>query len=371
MWGYTVRMRRYLPKSTEELLEWWERYVAPFSLALGFIADYIAFQHLDLSAIAFALLGYLLIALGGITLLNFFETGRIPHPLLMRAAPFVPAIVQFSFGGLFGGFVILYSESAKLAATWVFVGLLAALLIGNERFRARYRQFPFQIGILFTALFAYCIVLGPLILGRIGRDVFLLGGVAAVLLVAVFLYILRYVLCDLVEREYVRAMRNVGVIFFIFSALYFTNAIPPLPLALRDAGVYHLVERVDSGYHTLAEDVPWYRDHWPFRKTYHRAPNEPVYVFSAVFAPTRFSTTITHGWERYDDDAGEWKKEGSFTFPIFGGRDEGYRGYSMKTSVPKGKWRVNVFGPNGERIGRVSFYVENVAEPTATEELVL
>ena len=353
-------MRRYLPKNTEELIGWYEQYAAPFALAFGFATDYIAFRNLDLASVSLALLVYLGLAVFGMTLLNFFQTGNITHRILKSVAPFLPVVVQFSFGGLFGSFVIVYAGSAALAASWVFVIILAALLIGNERFRAKYVQFPFQISILFTSLFAYLVFVLPLVFGRIGADIFLISGVVSVLVVSTFLYVLRNVFHELVEREYVQALKRVGAIFLIFVVLYFTHAIPPLPLALREAEVLHYIERDGATYRALSESTPLYRKYWPFKNVYHRAPNEFVYVYSAVFAPIRFSTTVTHEWEHFNETTGEWDREGSFTFPIFGGRNEGYRGYSIKTNITEGKWRVYVLGPGGARVGKVSFYIENV-----------
>ena len=43
---------------------------------------------------------------------------------------------------------------------------------------------------------------------------------------------------------------------------------------------------------------------------------------------------------------------------IAGGRDKGYRGYTVKQRVVPGDWRVDVETAEGRVIGRVSFQVE-------------
>ena len=43
---------------------------------------------------------------------------------------------------------------------------------------------------------------------------------------------------------------------------------------------------------------------------------------------------------------------------IAGGREGGYRGYTIKQRVMPGDWRVDVETPEGRIIGRVSFRVE-------------
>ncbi|MDO8590949.1 MAG: DUF2914 domain-containing protein, partial [bacterium] len=52
-------------------------------------------------------------------------------------------------------------------------------------------------------------------------------------------------------------------------------------------------------------------------------------------------------------------------FPIVGGRDEGFRGYSIKSSVFPGRWRVDVETAEKNLIGRVEFTVENVSKPVS------
>ena len=49
-----------------------------------------------------------------------------------------------------------------------------------------------------------------------------------------------------------------------------------------------------------------------------------------------------------------------------GGRDGGYRGYSIKNDVTAGKWRVNVKTGDGKLIGRVGFTVEDVQRRATT-----
>ncbi len=88
-----------------------------------------------------------------------------------------------------------------------------------------------------------------------------------------------------------------------------------------------------------------------------------------MFAPAKFSTTILHEWELYDEKTASWVKTATFGFPITGGRDGGYRGYSLRDSVESGEWRVNVKTGNGLIIGRVAFTVEDAPAPVQTIEI--
>jgi len=364
-------IRRYLPKNLEELILWYERRVAPFSLLAGFIVDNVLFRTIDLFATTVALTLYLTCAIAGLFLLNLVSTGRVRWMPMLHIAPFFPVIVQFSFGGIFSGFFVLYSESATIAVSWVSVVILAALLIGNERFRRHYMQFSFQVGILFIAIFGFLIFLVPFALNRIGPSMFLVSGSASVALIALYVAAMWRVMPELVETNLIRIAYSTGAIFLAVNILYFTNAIPPLPLSLKEAGVYHRVVRVGDMYHVLAESAQWYREYLPFGRVFHRTPGESMYVFSSVFAPAGLGTTIYHEWQQYDEAAKKWVTVSTVEFPIVGGRGGGYRGYSLSSNSRSGAWRVNVLTAYGQVVGRTSFKVIDIPESVELEERIL
>jgi len=364
-------IRRYLPKSIEELIVWYERRVAPFALLAGFLIDNIFFRAVNLWTATIAFVLYLLLALVGIFLLNLVETGRVQNAFLLKTAQFLPVVVQFAFGAIFSGFFVLYSQSATVLASWLFIGILALLLVGNERFRRRYSRFPFQVGILFIALFGFFIFFVPLVIKRIGPEIFLLSAALSVVLIALYIYGMRRVMSELVTPNLTSIARTVAAILVVFNVLYFTNAIPPLPLALKDAGIYHSVSRESGGvYKLLEEPVPWYKKYLRFTTRFHHQAGESAYAYSAIFAPSGLSTLILHEWQRYDQTREEWITEDTVRFPIVGGRDGGYRGYSIKAGITPGKWRVNVVTQSGQLIGRILFSVIDVPGAPLLKEVL-
>lgn len=361
-------IRRYIPRSTEELIHWYERYISPFALLAGFLLDNFVFlDRIDSLQSYLILSSYMAVAAFGITLIHLIETGRIKHRWMLAVAPFVPVVIQFAFGGLFSGFLAVYWRSASVAVSWIFVICIAALLVGNERFRGYYVKLPFQIGIYFIALFSFFIFFLPIVFERIGSMMFILGGLVSLGLITGFLYLLKQLIPEVIQEEKVRVVRTVASIFLIFNLLYFTNAIPPLPLALKEAGVYHSVTRIGDGYVLAAEPVPWYKRYLLYNTTYHRGPGEPAHVFTAIYAPRSLSTVVLHEWQYKLN--GDWKTENVVPFTISGGRDDGYRGYSSKNSLRDGEWRVNVLTKNGQVIGRVSFIVVSVSSTPELENL--
>jgi len=148
----------------------------------------------------------------------------------------------------------------------------------------------------------------------------------------------------------------VGAIFCIFNLLYFLNVIPPVPLSLKDIGIYHSVlHRSDGTYLALYEPAPWYQ-FWRTTSAEYSSNNGTAACFSAVFAPADLQTPIHHVWE-YKNAGGEWEERSRISFPISGGREEGYRGWSNKSALVPGEWRCNVETSGGALIGRISFAV--------------
>lgn len=363
--------RPRLPKNVEELVHWYERYISPLSLIGGFIADnLVLLRRVDLWTSNALLFSYLAAAALGIILINLVETGRLRTRWVLKAAPAIPIIVQFSFGGLFSGFLSLYSRSASFALSWVFVLVLAVLLVGNERFLRLYRRFTFQISLYFTVLLSFFTFFLPVVFKTIGPSVFVVSGLVSLVWITLFMRFIKFLMPEIVRRDRTRIARSIAVIYVVFNVLYFSNAIPPLPLALKDAGVYHSVKKVSTGVYALtAEPLEWWDILERYNTTLHLTPGEDAVVWTAVFAPSGLSTVILHEWQQYDDASRSWKTTNTEKFPITGGRDGGYRGYSIKTAPVPGKWRVNVITEYGQVIGRVNFTVVATSSPVHTEQV--
>lgn len=360
-------MRKYLPKSFEmdELARWYMRYISPLALIGGFFADnLILLRRIDVWTSHALLFSYLLIAALCIIVLNLITTGRIRTKWVLKVTPLIPVVAQFAFGGLFSGYLSLYSRSASFPLSWIFVVIVAALLLGNERFVRLYMRFSFQISMLFAVLFSFLIFFLPVIFHQIGPWMFVFSGLTSLAIIALFLRFIGYLMPELLRRERTRIARIIAAIFIIFNVLFFSNAIPPLPLALKAAGVYHSVERTQDGvFHLGAESESWYWDYLPHTRVFHHTPGGITYAYSAVFAPSGISTVILHEWQRYDAATGEWLTSATVRYPIIGGRDGGYRGYSFIKDISGGKWRVNVITQYGQLIGRISFTVVDVEVP--------
>ena len=92
-----------------------------------------------------------------------------------------------------------------------------------------------------------------------GDGIFILSGCLALILFWLSLRALRLVAREEVEKSKRVLLPIVGILFVTFNVLYFNNMIPPIPLSLKEIGIYHTVERtLASEYRLSFEKAPWY-----------------------------------------------------------------------------------------------------------------
>ncbi len=341
-----------------------ERVVFLIALTAGFIFDSFTLVRIDGSRDHLILGSYLFIALVGIFFVNLAEN-KMSSERLAKLSPWFLFAMQFAFGGLFSNFVVLYSRSATFLTSWPFLLLLVGLLIGNEFFKKHYDRLILQLSIFFLTIFSFLIFFVPIVIGKMGDSIFLLSGAISLFVIFCIVCILSKFISEKIRKQQVRLFCAIGVLFILINTLYFTNIIPPIPLSLKDAEVYHSVMRDSkAGYVVTSEvevDPSMFLGLYPREKVLHIRRGDPLYVWSSVFAPTKLSTSIVHQWNYFDENKKVWTSSIRVEFSIVGGRDEGYRGYSYREDMIEGLWRVDIETPTGQIIGSEKFRVETVS----------
>lgn len=358
----TMEYNRFMPSLRESrAFKFWQKYehhLGVGALLVGFAFDVFLAKSPASVVDNILLVCYLFIAATIIILLNIAPVRRRREAGLSE--PFIFLLVlQFCFGGLASNMLVLYGKSGTLSADAFFVGLLLLLVFGNEYLRSRYAQLRFNVAVYYFLLLTYCTIAAPTwIFHSIGTGSFLLSGLISLAVMAVFLTILFVVVLRGAERQ--KQLHQIGVMvavmFMIFNGLYFLNIIPPVPLSLKDIGVYHSVLKYSSGnYLAMYEPAPWYEFWQDTSPTFTYEAGESAYCFSSVYAPAKLDTPIYHVWEYYDPSVKSWEVVGRISFDIAGGRADGYRGFSVVTISAAGQWRCNVETASGALIGRTSF----------------
>ena len=193
------------------------------------------------------------------------------------------------------------------------------------------------------------------------RKTFLIGGGISVVFTMIILLVAGLIAKNRAKKT---LRKTVGIVFGLYGLLnlfYFMNWIPPVPMALRYSGIYHHLSR--RGYqYELQYEKP---DDWEFwrksNKVYKWMPGDTVYCFAAIFAPTEINKTIHYQWELYDPLKKEWWMTDDQAYELQGGREGGYRGYSRKTVIAPGDWRIGITTEEGILLGSLDFKVVAVA----------
>jgi hypothetical protein len=161
-------------------------------------------------------------------------------------------------------------------------------------------------------------------------------------------------------------------IFALVNFLYFTDLIPPIPLSLKDAGMFHSIEKNgDGNYDVTYENYGW-RGYFNLYPDFKEVAGSPIYAYSAIFSPKNLNITIIHEWQHYDETKGKWITNGVISLPVIGGRDGGFRTYSERSNLAPGKWRVNVKTTQGQTIGTMRLnIVPSGVEPVLANDTKL
>ena len=338
-------------------LKTYERHLSALAMIGGFVFDSLSYGRLDHAVTQTLLLVYIAVAAATILLLQYLEThDEIQKPWAVKLRGLLPAVTQFAFGSLWSAFLVFYARSGVLASSWPFFFILVAIFVGNEVLRSYHSRLIFTSILLAFALLSYAIFMVPVFTHTIGVRTFLCSGLAAAGVFTLFLWGIH----TLGRARFTTARRPLLIgslaVFAVVNGLYFLDVLPPLPLAMQNTGVFTSIRHVGPRYYVKGEMQSWKT--WfgePYRV--HIKKGDEVYLFSAVFAPIRLSTRVRHVWQRYDEAEERWVTVLTKSYRIFGGRKNGYRGYTQESDPKPGLWRVDVQTVDGRLIGRTKFEV--------------
>ncbi len=349
-----------------------ERAVSAAAMVAGFVVDQTFFGRVDLPITQAVFLAYIAICFVSITLLHWIESRVERGRVRPRWRSILPVATQFALGGFWSGFLFFYGRSAVLGASWPFLLLLVAVLIGNEVLKKYHDRLVFTSVLFFFAVYSYAIFALPIVVGNMGTLVFLESGLFAIGFFAIFTICLRVAGRTRFLRDVWKIRIGALGVLVLINVFYFTNVLPPLPLAAKEVGIYLSVSKnIDGTYTALAEPESLEARYFGINRILQVTPGESLSAYSSVFAPVKLDTAIKHQWQWYDPTFKKWMTEATVSFPISGGRDGGYRGYSTKSNLTAGAWRVNVETTDGRLIAQIPFTIEVVATAPAEESISL
>ena len=262
--------------------------------------------------------------------------------------------IHFMLGALLNAFVIFYFKSGSFINTFLLVVILFTLLVMNEVEFFK-KQGPTLKVILFTiSLSSFFVYLIPVMIGEAGGGIFMLSQICAIFVLLGMWQVLAHLGTD-PARIKNRILIPAGTVILVFSILYAARIIPPIPLALKQIGIYHNVKHQDGEFILTTTTPPW--KFWSQGdQDFSAQPDDRIYLFTRIFAPGGFHGKLYLHFQ-IKDRKGDWQTTDKIPMNIVGGRDEGFRGYAYKKNYREGKWRALVETDEGREVGRIDFEV--------------
>ncbi|NCN95856.1 MAG: DUF2914 domain-containing protein [Bdellovibrionales bacterium] len=185
----------------------------------------------------------------------------------------------------------------------------------------------------------------------------LLFGVTPIAILSFWILKRRPSLFELCKRQ---ILIPASLITSVFLVLYVFRLIPPAPLSVQFIGIYHDVKKNNDVYE-LYHEKPWWQFWNEGDQDFQAQPGDKIHVFFRIFSPSKFSDQVRLVWFHKDPKFG-WTPQDQIPIQISGGREEGFRGYGLKSNYIPGSWRVKVETLDGREVSRIHFDLELAPE---------
>lgn len=266
---------------------------------------------------------------------------------------------HFLLGSLISVYSLFYFKSSSFAASFIFLAVVFGLLVANEIPRFQGIGSSIRWGLWSLCVMSFFAILYPIALGFLGK----IPNLLALFTSLALLYA--------VDRRlhFKRTFAFSYAVPLLYFLLYIFKQVPPVPLSLSEIGVYHSLEKKEQSY-LLGQEKPWWKFWQSGDQNFSYKEGDRVYVYFALFSPTRFADDVFLDWY-YKNPKGIWEKTDHIPIQVKGGRDLGYRGFTYKSKVLEGDWQARVMSSDDREIGRIGFDVYNVpADYERTLEIV-
>jgi hypothetical protein len=216
---------------------------------LGFVMDNLTLNRVDQKFDNAVLALYVVLAMVGILSLYAGAAQRFGDRMNNFIRKWSPPLIQYSFGGLLSGMLIFYGRSSALFESWPYMLFILIAILGNETIKNRDQRLVYNLSIFFIGLFSYVVLVIPVWTGKMGALTFVLSGCVALFIMYWFFKVLTWVVPNFIALQRRTVVFTIGLIYVTFNFFYFANIIPPIPLSLKDLGIYHNIIRSDLCAH--------------------------------------------------------------------------------------------------------------------------
>jgi len=325
----------------------------------GFIWDSLTLVRIDGWYSNTILFLYLLGLTICIYIFNLADDNHWDKTFIKPYEEYAPLAIQFFLGGLSSAYVIFFFQSVSLTKTVVFFLILVVLLFSNELLKHRMSNKYLQFGAYFFVTFTFFTFFLPIVTGRMSTTMFLISGLlglgCTVLLVSYLYFKSPSTRTDITGWK-ITAI--IAAIYLFINGCYYFNLIPPVPMSLQAGMPAYNVQKIIGAFQvTYEKPKTLYRIWETHDPTFNYTRGDTVFVYTSIFAPTDLKKSVRHVWQRLDAATNSWQTSDEIGYGIVGGRQGGYRGFTYKTNIWPGFWRVNVTTSEGLVLGEINFEV--------------
>lgn len=267
--------------------------------------------------------------------------------------------LHFFLGTLLNLYSLFYIKSASLFSSLIFLALMIGFILANELPIVKRAKVSAKVALYAICLFSFLAIMFPIVFGRVGWMPFAFAVVSTIFIFALQVKMLLRSVVDraVLSRAILAPVVSIMMAFVLFYAL---GWIPPVPLSVKEQGVYHLIEKRGEKV-LLSYEKVWWK---PWQKSdveFHAEVGDKIYFYAQIYSPTRISDQVVIRWLQ-KDAKGVWSSSDRIPMSIHGGREEGFRGFAFKNNYTPGEWQVRVETSSGIEISR--FYFDVIPTPT-------
>lgn len=332
----------------------------------GFLFDLLTLSRIDESLQLIQQLIYLLV-IGAFLVVekmpkteSFFSVGKKSKIWSYRHEA-----THFLLGSLLSAYMIFYFKSSSIWNSFIFISLLAAILILNEFEKIKGLGDSIRFSLFSLCSASYFIILVPILWNYLGFLTFLFG--VSFSGVFVYLYIHAISKYSQIEKKKIISHMLLPTLAThgLFVLLYIFRVLPPVPLSLEKVGIYHNIQKSGPEYQ-LYYDRPFWKFWQKGEQHFIAQPGDKIYCFTSIFAPAFFKDRVQMEW--WLSTKNGWQKTDSVPLEISGGSEKGFRGYTFKSNYDAGDWQIRVVTSDAREIGRIYLTVEKSATPITNRE---
>lgn len=330
------------------------KHISAFLFVLGFVLDYFTLPDVtSIAAVYFG--GILMLILGSLIYFReLVETEKINFKNEIKYVSFLSLLITFLLGSYTSFVFVYYIKGGDIISNIPILLLILGLMISNEFIKNKWRLYVDLITYSLATIF-YFIFAVPYVFKSVSLLTFIISLIISNLFLYFYLKEIFKLNINILKYKLHNYLLFPNLVLFL---IYVGGTFPAVPLSLKYAGLY--------------KDVKVTRDDTSLTYTLNGTINRNIFLnyvvkksetnqinfYTELQAPDNLTGTVSHIWEYYSESQKKWIQINEIKYNIYGGRSDGYRGYSKITNLRIGDYRIKVILDGKRLAGEKRFSVE-------------